>query len=155
MVYGQIFTLSSDIIFLSDGITFTTDIRHLIFGQIFPDHHSARIRMVARLFWGEFHFEDIKFPVTIRDIHKIAKKNPITISVFDYENKEKISNLCVKKKHADLLLIEEKCKKHNVLIKDFNTFLYDYTLNCRRKYFCCYYLPHFSTEELLKSYTSD
>ena len=98
MVYGQIFTLSSDIIFLSDGITFTTDIRHLIFGQIFPDHHSARIRMVARLFWGEFHFEDIKFPVTIRDIHKIAKKNPITISVFDYENKEKnIKSMCQKK----------------------------------------------------------
>ena len=98
MVYGQIFTLSSDIIFLSDGITFTTDIRHLIFGQIFPDHHSARIRMVARLFWGEFHFEDIKFPVTIRDIHKIAKKNTITISVFDYENKEKnIKSMCQKK----------------------------------------------------------
>ena len=98
MVYGQIFTLSSDIIFLSDGITFTTDIGHLTFGQIFPDHHSARIRMVARLFWGEFHFEDIKFPVTIRDIHKIAKKNPMTISVFDYENKEKYQIYVSKKK---------------------------------------------------------
>ena len=111
MVYGQIFTLSSDIIFLSDGITFTTDIGHLTFGQIFPDHHSARIRMVARLFWGEFHFEDIKFPVTIRDIHKIAKKNPMTISVFDYENKEKYQIYVSKKKKCWFIIDKRKMQK--------------------------------------------
>ena len=32
---------------------------------------------------------DIKFPVKIRDIHKIKKNNSIGIRAFGYENKEK------------------------------------------------------------------
>ena len=31
----------------------------------------------------------IKFPVKVRDIHKIEKNDPVDISFFDYENKEK------------------------------------------------------------------
>ena len=31
--------------------------------------------------------------------------------------------------HVDLLLIEEECKKHYVLIQDFNTSMYDHTLH--------------------------
>ena len=31
----------------------------------------------------------MKFPIKIRDIHKIRKTNCISISVFDYENKQK------------------------------------------------------------------
>ena len=43
-------------------------------------------------------FKDIKFPVEVRDIHKIEKKNSIGISVFGYENKKKLmKNLCIKK----------------------------------------------------------
>ena len=34
-----------------------------------------------------------------------------------------------------LLLIGEESKRHYVLIKDFNTFMYDYTLHCARKHF--------------------
>ena len=37
----------------------------------------------------KFDFKDIKFPVKVRDIHKIEKKNSIGISVFGYKNKEK------------------------------------------------------------------
>ena len=33
------------------------------------------------------------------------------------------------KKHVDLLLIEEKDKKHYVPIKDFTTFMYDHALH--------------------------
>ena len=65
----------------------------------------------------------------IRDIHKIEKKNSIGISVFGYENKEKhpiyLSTKCCEDKHIDLLLIGEGEKKHYVLIKNFNTFMYD------------------------------
>ena len=78
-----------------------------------------------------FDFKNIKFPVKIRDIHKIKKKNSIGISVFDYENKEKhpiyISKKCCDEKHVDLLLIGDEGKRHDVLIKDFNTFTYDNT----------------------------
>ena len=34
-------------------------------------------------------FKDIKFPVKVRNAHKIEKKSSINISVFGHENKEK------------------------------------------------------------------
>ena len=57
-------------------------------------------------------------------------------------------------KHIDLLLIGEKSKRHYVLIKDLNTFMYDHTLHCGRKHFCCYYLHAFSTEKILKHHNN-
>ena len=56
----------------------------------------------------------------------------------------------LRKKHISLLFIEEEGKRHNVLIKDFNIFMFDYSLPRGRKHFCCYYLQAFSTEEILK-----
>ena len=55
-----------------------------------------------------------------------------------YENKEKhaiyVSKKCFDEKHVDFLLIEEGGKRQYVLIKDFNTFMYDYTLHCGKKH---------------------
>ena len=76
---------------------------------------------------------DIKFPVKIKDIHKIEKKYSISISVIRYENKEKhaiyVSKKRCEEKHLKLLLMGEGEKKHYVFIKDFNTFVYDHTLH--------------------------
>ena len=47
-------------------------------------------------------------------------------------------------------MIDEGEKKHNVLIKDFNTFIYDHTLHRGRKHFCCYCCQAFRTPEKLK-----
>ena len=47
-------------------------------------------------------------------------------------------------------MIEEEGKKQYVLIKDFNTFMYDHALRWGRKIFCYYCLQAFSTEEMLK-----
>ena len=81
------------------------------------------------------------------------KKNSIGISVFGHENKVKypiyISKKCCEEKHVDLLLIEVGEKKHYVLIKDFNAFMYDHTLHRGRKIFCHYCLQAFSSEETL------
>ena len=44
---------------------------------------------------------------------------------------------------------------HYILIKDFNTFIYDHILNHRRKHFCRYYLVAFSTEKILKRHMKD
>ena len=61
----------------------------------------------------------------------------------------KTSNLCIKKmvrrKHVDLLLVGEEGKRHYVLIKDFNTFMYDHALPRRRRNFCRYCLQAFKT----------
>ena len=61
----------------------------------------------------------------------------------------------VKKKHVDLLLIGVKGKRQFALIKDFNTFMYDYTLHSGRKHFCCYCLQAFSAEKILKRHIKD
>ena len=50
----------------------------------------------------------------------------------------------VKKNNVDLFLIGEEGKRHYLLIKDFNTFMYHHTLHRGRKYFCQYYLKAFS-----------
>ena len=57
--------------------------------------------------------------------------------------------------HVDLLLIGEEGKRHYVLLKDFNTFMYDHTLHRRREHFCRYRLQAFSSEEISKSQIKD
>ena len=57
----------------------------------------------------------MKFPAKVRDIHKTEKKNCISISIFDYENKQKYPNYVSRntfKKHGDLLVQEEKDGRH-------------------------------------------
>ena len=49
-----------------------------------------------------------------------------------------------KKNNVDLFLIGEERKRHYLLIKGFNTFMYDHTLHGGRKHFCQYYLQAFS-----------
>ena len=74
-------------------------------------HNPRRITKADKDFEKRLDFKDIKFPVKIRDIHKIWKNNSISISVFGYENKEKypiyVSKQCCDEKHVDLLLIRE------------------------------------------------
>ena len=50
---------------------------------------SARITKADKDFSKSLDFKDIKFPVKVRDINKIEKKNSIGISAFGYENKDK------------------------------------------------------------------
>ena len=82
-------------------------------------------------------FNKIKFPLKIRGILKIKKikkkkkrKHSIGISLFGYEKHSiYVSKECYEEKHFDLLWIGEKGKIHYVLIKDFNTFMYDNILH--------------------------
>ena len=97
------------------------------------DHHLSRIKKAVKNFAKKLDFGDIKFPVKIRDIHKIGKENSISISVFGSANKQKypiyVSKKYYEEKHVYLLLIGEEGKRHYVLIKDFNFFMYDHTLH--------------------------
>ena len=65
-----------------------------------------------------------------------------------------ISKLCFQEKRVDSLLIGEEGKRHCVLIKDCNTFMYDDTF-LLAKHFCCYCFQAFRTEEILKSHIKD
>ena len=66
-----------------------------------------------------------------------------------------LSKRYCKEKHIDLVLIGEEGKRHYVLIKEFNTFMYDHTLDHGKKHFCIYCLQAFSTEEMLKRHIKD
>ena len=58
---------------------------------------------------------------------------------------------CCKDKYIDLLLTDEGEKKHYVLITDFNTFIYDHTL----QHFCRDCLQAYRTTEKLKCHIKD
>ena len=58
-------------------------------------------------------------------------------------------------KHVDLLLIREESKRNCVLIKDFNTFMYDHSLHRERKDFYCCFLQAFSIEQTLKRHIKE
>ena len=78
-----------------------------VISQIFKScgPYLPRIRKTDKVFARKLDFKDKKFPVKIRDLHKIEKKN------FGCENKKKFSIYVLKntfKRNVDLLLIEEE-----------------------------------------------
>ena len=61
-----------------------------MFSQLHPtDRNPVRITKAEKDFAKKLDFKDIELTVKIRDIHKIEKKNSISISAFGYENKVK------------------------------------------------------------------
>ena len=96
-----------------------------------PTYHKLRrIRKADKLYGDKLDFKYMKWPVKVRDIHKLKEKIPSTlISVFGYKGKEKypiyVSKKCCEDKHVDLVLMCEGGKNY-FLTKDFNTFMYDY-----------------------------
>ena len=103
------------------------------------DQNSQRITKADKNISKRFDFKDIKFPVKSRDIHKIEKRNSIGISVFGYENNQKhllnVPKKYCEEEHVDLLLIEEERRSHIVFIKDFNTYMFNHTLNHEKNIF--------------------
>ena len=68
---------------------------------------KIRIRKIDQDFASELAFKDIKFPAKSRNIHKVEKKNCISISIFGYENEENFSIYVSKNafnRRVDLLL---------------------------------------------------
>ena len=55
----------------------------------------------------------------------------------------------------NLLLITEDEKKHYVLIKDFNAFMYNQTKHKKKKHFCMFCLQCFSSESILVKHTNN
>ena len=111
-----------------------------MFSPILTSYRSSpRITKCDKDFAKKLDFKDIKFPIKVRDIHKIEKKNSISINVFGYQIKEKhpihVSKIRCEEKDVGLLLVEEKGKINYVLIKDFNRFIYKHTLHCRKNIF--------------------
>ena len=116
------------------------------------DKDSQRIKKVDKQYVNNLDYSGIEFPVTTKQYNKIEKQNEININVFGYENKQPYPIYVSKEKyddHMELLLITENENKHYVLIKDFNSFMYNKTKHKESKHFCMYCLQCFSSERVL------
>ena len=129
-------------------------IRHLNPQEKDPE----RIKKKDKKMINELNYEGVDFPISQKHYNKIEKQNNIRINVFGYEDKQPYPIHISKEKFEDqmnLLLITEDEKKHYVLIKDFNKFMYRQSKHKSRKNFCMYCLQCFSSEEILKNHTKN
>ena len=90
----------------------------------------------------------------VRDYEIIEERFKIIVNVFGYG--DKIFPLHVLKKFNEqklnILLISNREKSHNVLIKDFNRLMYSKTKHKGRKHFCMACLQNFTTKEILNNH---
>ena len=98
-----------------------------------------RIKLADREFMKKLDLSGITFPLIIKQIPLIEKRNKININVFGYEEKSVYPIYVSKEKHPDhmeLLYIEEGEKQHYVYIKDFSRLMFNFTKHKERKHFC-------------------
>ena len=117
-----------------------------------------RIKKEDKKMINELNYDGIDFPLSQKHYNKVEKQNSIRINVFGYENgqpfpihisKETFEN------QMNLLLITKDEKKHYVLIKDFNAFMYSQSKHKERKHFCMYCLQCFSSERILANHVNN
>ena len=98
--------------------------------------HPVRIKKGGKQMINELNYEGIEFPVSLKHYNKVEKPNSIRINVFGYEKGQPFPIHISKETFEDqmnLLLITKDEKKHYVLIKDFNTFMYNQSKHIERK----------------------
>ena len=69
------------------------------------NHHPARITKDDKDFPKKRDFKDIKFPLKIKDMHKIGKKNRSALVFLAMKRKKNIQSIyqtkCCEEKHVD------------------------------------------------------
>lgn len=112
------------------------------------------------------NFDDIRFPVDLKEIMKFEKQNPsISINVYIYDQNKKIRSLRlakeVKQKHIHLLLLTESTnersemfkKSHYCWIKNLSALIgKQVTAHGCKLYICDRCLNHFSNENKMKEH---
>ena len=107
---------------------------------------------------NELNYDGIDFPLSQKHYNKVEKQNSIRINVFGYEDEQPFPIQISKETFKDqmnLLLITKDEKKHYVLIKDFNAFMYNQSKHKERKHFCMYCLQCFSSERVLANHVNN
>ena len=121
------------------------------------EKNPQRIKKEDKKMINELNYDGINFPVSQQHYNKVEKQNSIRINVFGYENGQPFPIHISKETFEDqmnLLLITKDEKKHYVLIKDFNTFMYNQSKHKERKHFCMYCLQCFSSERILANHVN-
>ena len=94
------------------------------------EKNPQRINKVDKEMINELNNDGIDFPVSQKHYNKVEKQNNIRINVFGYEKGQPFPIHISKETFEDqmnLLLITEDEKKHYLLIKDFNAFMFNQT----------------------------
>ena len=113
-----------------------------------------RISGEAKEIGKSLNYSGIIFSVSKRDYGKISIINKININVFSFENKNVFPVYLSDQSFddcLDLLLINN----HYVLIKDFNSLMFNKTKHKGKKWFCESCLQCFSTEIVLNKHKED
>ena len=129
-------------------------IRHLNPQIKYPE----RIKKEDKKMINELNYDGIDFPLSQKHYNKVEKQNSIRINVFGYEDGQPFLINISKETFQDqmnLLLITKDEKKHYVLIKDFNAFMYNQSKHKERKHFCMYCLQCFSSERFLANHVNN
>ena len=129
-------------------------IRHLNPQTKYPE----RIKKEDKKMINELNYDGIDFPLSQKHYNKVEKQNSIRINVFGYEDGQPFPIHISKETFEDqmnLLLITKDEKKHYVLIKDFNAFIYNQSKHKERKHFCMYCLQCFSSERVLGNHVNN
>ena len=119
---------------------------------------NHRIKKSDKRIIEELNYQGTEFPISVKDYTKIEEQNSINVNVFGYEDKQFYPIYVSKQNNNDvlnLLLITEGEKKHYVLIKDFNSLMYNKTKYRERKHFCMHCLQCFSTDKVLSKHKTN
>ena len=120
--------------------------------------HPERIKKEDKKIIYELNCDGINFPLSQKHYNKVEKQNSSRINVFGYEDGQPFPIHISKETFEDqmnLLLITKDEKKHYVLIKDFNAFMYNQSKHKERKHFCMYCLQCFSSERILANHVNN
>ena len=120
--------------------------------------YPERIKKEDKKMINELNYDGIDFPLSQKHYNKVEKQNSIRINVFGYEDGQPFPIHISKETFKDqmnLLLITKDEKKHYVLIKDFNAFMYNQSKHKERKHFCMYCLQCFSSERILANHVNN
>ena len=128
------------------------------------EHHNERITQKDREIAKTLDYSGVTFPVTIRDMDKIEKRNKININAYIYnEDGKYVSPIRNSKtEYEDTLNVllleretEKEYKQHYVYIKDFNRLNYNITKHKNKKHFCLHCLQPFYSEYCLEAHKGD
>ena len=117
-----------------------------------------RIKKADKKYVEKLDYTGIKFPVNVKQYNKIEKQNTIRINVFGYEEGQPFPIHISNERFEDqmnLLFITKYEKKHHILIKDFNKFMYNQSKHKERKHFCMYHLQCFKSESILTKHVDN
>lgn len=115
------------------------------------DRISKHLLAVCR----QLNLNNIKVPVSVKNIPKIEKDYNISINIYGHtcDSFTVIRTTQLKlDRHIDLLYTSNDETQHYVWIKNFDKLMFKITKDGNRKYFCKHCLQHFTRQDILEKH---